>query len=137
VVAFLDTNILIYAVDTSDAVKQPKAVALVQRLLTEPAPVCISTQVAIEYLRWVRKHAPDADKAATLLDLLTPFRCQSTSITLIRSAWTLAEAHTLSWFDALIVQAAIDARCDTLYSEDLQHGRKFGGLEVVNPFVQR
>ncbi len=134
-VAFLDTNILIYAVDTSNAVKQPKAVALVQRLLTDPAPVCISTQVAIEYLRWVRKNAPDADKAATLLDLLTPFRCQSTSITLIRNAWTLAAAHTVSWFDALMVQAAIDARCDTLYSEDLQHGRKFGGLEVVNPFV--
>jgi predicted nucleic acid-binding protein len=72
---------------------------------------------------------------AYALDLLTPFRCQSTSITLIRNAWTLAEANTLSWFDALIVQAAIDARCDTLYSEDLQHGRKFGGLEVVNPFV--
>ena len=133
--AFLDTNILIYAVDTSEAVKQAKAVALVQRLLTDPAPVCISTQVAIEYLRWVRKNAPDADKAANLLDLLTPFRCQSTSITLIRSAWTLADAHTLSWFDALIVQAAIDSRCTTLYSEDLQHGRKFGGLEVVNPFA--
>ena len=135
-VAFLDTNILIYAVDTSEAVKQPKAVALVQRLLTNPAPVCISTQVAIEYLRWVRKHAPDANKAASLLDLLTPFRCQSTSITLVRNAWTFADAHTLSWFDALIVQAAIDARCTTLYSEDLQHGRKFGGLEVVNPFAE-
>lgn len=133
--AFLDTNILIYAVDISEVVKQPKAVALVRRLLTDPAPVCISTQVTIEYLRWVRKHAPDEDKAANLLDLLTPFRCQSTSITLIRNAWILADAHTLLWFDALIVQAAMDARCDTLYSEDLQHGRKFGGLEVVNPFA--
>ena len=95
-VAFLDTNILIYAVDTSEAIKQPEAVALVQRLLTDPAPVCISTQVAIEYLRWVRRHAPNADNTATLLDLLTPFRCQSTSIALIRNAWILADTHTLS-----------------------------------------
>jgi predicted nucleic acid-binding protein len=116
-------------------VKQPKAVALIQRLLTDTAPVCISTQVAIEYLRWVRKSGAPPDRAARLPDLLTPFRCQSTSITLIRNAWTLADAHTLSWFDALIVQAAIDARCDTLYSEDMQNGRKFGGLEVVNPFT--
>lgn len=133
--AFLDTNVLIYAVDTSEAEKQLKAVALIKRLLTDTAPVCISTQVAIEYLRWVRKSGAPADKLANLPDLLTPFRCQSTSITLIRNAWALADAHTLSWFDALIVQAAIDARCDTLYSEDLQRGRKFGGLEVVNPFA--
>ncbi len=133
--AFLDSNILIYAVDTSEAVKQPKAVALIQRLLTDTAPVCISTQVAIEYLRWVGNSGAPADKLARLPDLLTPFRCQSTSITLVRNAWALADAHTLSWFDALIVQAAIDARCDTLYSEDLQHGRRFWGLDVVNPFV--
>jgi predicted nucleic acid-binding protein len=41
----------------------------------------------------------------------------------------------LSWFDALIVSAAQQAGCDVLYSEDLQHGQRFGSLRVVNPFV--
>src|SRR6185437_7025944 len=47
----------------------------------------------------------------------------------------LHQAHSLSPRDALIVQAALDARCDVLLSEDLQHGRRFGDLEVSNPFA--
>jgi hypothetical protein len=47
----------------------------------------------------------------------------------------LHQAHSLSVWDGLIVQAALDAQCDVLLSEDLQHGRRFGSLEVVNPFL--
>src|SRR5688572_3319419 len=43
--------------------------------------------------------------------------------------------HSVSFWDALIVQAAVDARCDILLSEDLQNGRRFGDLEIVNPFL--
>ena len=49
-------------------------------------------------------------------------------------ALALAASHGLSPWDALIVQAALDAGCDTLVSEDLQAGRRFGALLVVNPF---
>ena len=52
-----------------------------------------------------------------------------------RAARLLSQAHSLAWFDALIVQAALEAGCTHLYSEDLQHGRRFGALQVVNPFV--
>ncbi len=52
-----------------------------------------------------------------------------------RAALALARDHSLHFFDALIVVAAIEAGCDTLFSEDLQHGRKFGGLTIVNPFL--
>jgi predicted nucleic acid-binding protein len=43
---------------------------------------------------------------------------------------------TISASDALIVAAALEAGCDTLFSEDMQHGRKFGGLTIVNPFIK-
>ncbi len=43
--------------------------------------------------------------------------------------------HGLPFYDALIVSAAIEAGCDTLFSEDMQHGRSIGGLAIVNPFV--
>jgi predicted nucleic acid-binding protein len=49
-------------------------------------------------------------------------------------AMDLARDQSLSFYDALMVAAALDADCDVLFSEDLQHGRAFGGLEVVNPF---
>ena len=52
------------------------------------------------------------------------------------AALALARDHRLSFYDALIVAAAQEAGCDTLYTEDMQHGRKFGGLVIVNPFVE-
>jgi predicted nucleic acid-binding protein len=52
---------------------------------------------------------------------------------LIVAASRLEEEHTLSFWDALIVQAAIQAGTDRLVSEDLQHGRRFGSLPIENP----
>jgi predicted nucleic acid-binding protein len=52
------------------------------------------------------------------------------------SARALAEDHRLSFYDALIVAAAIEAGCDTLFSEDIQHGRTIGGLAIVNLFLE-
>ena len=52
------------------------------------------------------------------------------------AARALAEAHRLSFYDALIVASAIEAGCDTLYTEDMQHGRGIGELAIVNPFLE-
>ena len=52
------------------------------------------------------------------------------------SARALAEEHRLSFYDALIVASAIEAGCDLLYSEDMQHGRTIGGLSIINPFLE-
>jgi len=52
------------------------------------------------------------------------------------AAVSLARDHGLSFYDALIVASAIESGCDILYTEDLQHGRSFGGLAIVNPFLE-
>ena len=52
------------------------------------------------------------------------------------NAVALARDHGLAFYDALIVASAIEAGCDTLFSEDMQHGRKIGGLAIVNPFLE-
>ena len=52
------------------------------------------------------------------------------------AAVSLAREHGLSFYDALIVASAVEAGCDILYSEDMQHGRTFGGLGIVNPFLE-
>ena len=57
---------------------------------------------------------------------------RSTSIIAARA---LAQDHQLSFYDALIVVSAIEAGGDTLFSEDMQHGRSIGGLAIVNPFL--
>jgi predicted nucleic acid-binding protein len=46
-----------------------------------------------------------------------------------------ARDHNVAFYDALILAAAIEAGCDTLYSEDFQHGRRFGNCMIVNPFL--
>jgi predicted nucleic acid-binding protein len=52
------------------------------------------------------------------------------------AALLLARDHSFAFCDALIVASAIEAGCDILYSEDMQHGRVIGGLPIRNPFVE-
>ena len=54
---------------------------------------------------------------------------------LILDAHQLAIREQLSWFDALVAEAAIRSRCSLLFSEDFSHGRRIAGLEVVNPLL--
>jgi predicted nucleic acid-binding protein len=53
----------------------------------------------------------------------------------LREAVRLQQRAKLSFWDALVVQAAIDSGCERLYSEDLNPGQRFGSLVVVNPFA--
>ena len=62
-------------------------------------------------------------------------RVRDISVSIHEAGPALAREHRLSFHDALIVAAAIEAGCDTLFSEDMQHGRRIGGLMIVNPFL--
>jgi predicted nucleic acid-binding protein len=57
------------------------------------------------------------------------------SQTLFSQALRLEEKYHLSWYDSLIVAAAMEGQCSTLFSEDLQHGQRFGDLQIKNPFL--
>lgn len=72
---------------------------------------------------------------AVIEELLGPALALTTAVH--AKAVLLARKYELSFYDALIVAAALDAECDTLCSEDLQHGQKFGTLRVENPFRRR
>jgi predicted nucleic acid-binding protein len=69
---------------------------------------------------------------AVIADLLGPVAPLTAAIH--ARSLALARDHELSFFDALIVAAALDAGCHLLFSEDLQHGQRFGALTVENPF---
>jgi predicted nucleic acid-binding protein len=56
------------------------------------------------------------------------------SLELFHAALTIQSRYRLSWYDSIIVGAAIESGCSTLYSEDMQHGAKFGAMQVQNPF---
>ena len=129
--AFFDTNILVYTA-TSDAKKQ-QAVACLGR------GGCASVQVLNEFVhvarRKLRHDWPQIELALGLfrasLDDVVPVTLNTHT-----GAVSLAREHSLSFYDALIVAAAIEAGCDTLFTENMQHGRSIGGLTIVNPFLE-
>lgn len=132
--SFLDTNLLVYADAGDEPVKQRIAIELIKRHRASATGV-VSTQVLQEYvnvaLRKLRlPHALVRDRLA----LYARFELVPASAELIAAALDLHAARSLAFYDALIVQAAIQSGCTQLLSEDLQHGVVLAGLEVVNPF---
>ena len=129
--AFFDTNILVYA-------QQPGAKGDRARALFASGGK-LSVQVLNEFTAVSRrKQAKDwreiTEAISDVLTLVDP--PLALTLDLHASARLLAEEHQLSVYDALIVAAAVETECDTLFTEDLQHGRKFGGLTIVNPFTE-
>lgn len=135
--AFLDTNVLVYQVDSSDARKHRIADRLVSQALHENSG-CISFQVVQECLNTaLRKSriALSAEHAQTWLDVvLEPLCTVLPSLGLYRRALALQSRWQLAFYDSLIVAAALEAGCKRLLSEDLQHGQRIEGLRIENPF---
>ena len=76
-----------------------------------------------------------ADAEQYLNQTFLPLFSVLPSATLYREALRLHATGSFSWYDSLIVSAAVHAKCEILYTEDLQHGQKIGGLQAVNPFL--
>jgi predicted nucleic acid-binding protein len=136
---FLDTNIFVYTFDASAPSKAAKATALVKHAIDTRIGV-ISYQVVQEFFNVAMRRfetpmtAAEADQylAATFRPLLTVHSSPS----LFSEALHLASKFQVSWYDSLIVAAAIEAQCDMLYSEDLQHGQRLESVTVTNPFAR-
>ena len=132
---FFDTNILVYTEDPADPFKQAIARALVQEVI-EAGQFVMSTQVMLEFYRVVtRKQLLAPAHATLLLQAWAENPVVGATPDLLLHAFTLQQSRGLSVWDALMVQAALEAGCTILYSEDLQPGARFGPLSIVNPFA--
>ena len=134
---FVDTNVLAYAHDRSETAKQPVARTLLEGLWRDRAGV-LSTQVLQElYVVTTRRFDPPLPGAAAreLVVLYASWPVVHVDIPLIVAASELEERHTLSFWDALVVEAARRAGATRLVTEDLQAGRTIGGVTVENPFA--
>lgn len=135
---FFDTNVFLYEVDKSSPEKSDIALRLVQQALLHNNGR-ISYQVVQEFLRVAltkfSKTMTRQEAIAYLRDILEPMLEVESSLSLFEEALEIHARYKLSWYDSLIVAAAIEAKCDVLYTEDLQHGQRFGELVVTNPFL--
>lgn len=135
--AFIDTNVFIYQLETSDARKHAIAERIVSDAIADKS-ACISFQVVQECLNTVLRKAEiklDAASARAYLGIvLAPLLKVTASLALFRKALDLQERFRFGFYDALIVGAALEAGCRRLLSEDLQHGQRIGTLRIENPF---
>ena len=133
---FVDTNVLVYAHDLSETVRRPIAQARLEQLWEERAGV-ISAQVLQEFYNVVtRKMKPPMSPRAArqIISAYAAWPVVSPDAALIVAASVLAERHPISFWDALIVEAARRAGARRLLTGDMQAGRRLGGVLVENPF---
>lgn len=128
---FVDTNIWIYA-----HLRKPNeprhAIAL--ELVSELADAVISPQVLAEYYNvMLRSGQADVWIQENLNMMLSYVRLQALNEAVVRRGWQIRNRYGFSIWDSQIVAAALEAGCDTLYSEDMQSGQVIESLTVINP----
>jgi predicted nucleic acid-binding protein len=129
--AFFDTNILVYAQQAGAKADRSRALIMGGGKL--------SVQVLNEFTAVSRRNQGKdwREIGEAISDVLALVDAPlALTLDLHQAARALAEDQLLSFYDALIVAAAIGGGCDVLYSEDMQHGRSIGGLAIVNPFLE-
>src|SRR5438105_271731 len=129
---FLDTNIVVYAFSANDP-RSEKAEALLA------AGGVISVQVLNEFVNVsCRKNRRDWDEIQKALHVLKTLLDPPLPVTmeLHEAAIAIARSYRYHFYDSLIIAAALRANCALLYSEDLQHEQRIGGLVIHNPFAQ-
>lgn len=134
--AFVDTNVLVYAVDEADPTKQ----RIARTLLAQTTELVVSAQVLGEfYVTVTRKLAVvvAADTAGELVNKLVRLPCVAVDGQLVQRALVASQRWQLSYWDALVLEAARQAGCVRVLTEDLTDGAVYDGLRIENPFAVR
>ncbi len=135
---FLDTNVFVYAFDTREPEKSAAASDLVRKAIKTKSGV-VSYQVVQEFFSVAftrfQKPLPVLDAEHYIQTIFSPLLAVHSSPRLFLEAIRIRNTHRLSWYDSLIVAAALESNCGILYSEDLQTGRNLEGIKIENPFA--
>lgn len=141
--ALADTNVLVYRFDPRDPLKQARAEDLLRERGSQ-GTLRIAHQAVVEFVAAVTRplgaHAPLLSREQALQEgetILSLYEVLYPDEELLRLALRAAPAYGLSWFDAHMWAYAERYGLDELISEDFQHGRLYGTVRVVNPFVDR
>ena len=134
--AFFDTSILVYSVDTKETGKYDLAADLVERHLVREDGA-ISAQVLREFYSVSRKmkNPLSDERARTIVGYFSTFRVLPEDAGTVLNAVRRHQEMSLSFWDALIVEAALKSGADRLFTEDMQHGQVIEGMRVENPFL--
>jgi predicted nucleic acid-binding protein len=136
---FVDTNILMYAHDTAAGEKHARARALVEDLWETRSGV-VSTQVLQELAVNLRRKAKKPLDAKATREVVSDYLAWHSVVNggdSIPEALELEARYEISFWDALVIQAAQIAGAEILYTEDLSDGQRYGTVRVENPLMRR
>ena len=133
---FVDTNVIVYAVDTGAPAKRRLVVDLLRRMISDRALV-LSPQSLNECYRVItdRKRLLPREQAREFIFGLAPSCTAPLSSEVTRMAWQIQDLAGYSFWDCMLLASASLAGCDMFVSEDMQHGRELGRLTIMNPFT--
>ena len=132
---FFDTNILVYCTDTTAPEKQAIARALISQAGAS-GDAMVSTQVLIELFNVLtRKQLMPSAHAKVLVTAYTGWAVVPSDVSLVTAAIEKSIQHQLSIWDSMVIEAALRGGAQTLLTEDMSNGQRFGSLTVVNPFA--
>ena len=136
----VDTNVLVYAFDADEPVKQAKSQRLLDQLVSRRGETLLLWQVAGEFLCCLRKwqsagKMSSQDVEANFGDVTASLPLRLPAASMFAVSFQLSSRYSLSHWDSLLLAGCKEAGVDVLYSEDLDHGTDYDGVRVVNPFV--
>lgn len=133
--SFFDTNVLVYAEVADEPVKRQLAIESITQAMREGTGA-ISTQVLQEFfVVSTRKLGIEPATAQRRMQLLTKLNVIQVTAEDTLDAVDLVRLHQVSYWDALIINAARKGGCATLVSEDMNHGQSINGVQIRNPFI--
>jgi len=131
---FIDTNLLVCALDKADPEKQVKARELLRKIESDCLGV-ISTQVLQEYyVVATRKLKVKPELMKKIISSLSKYEIVVINQPIIEKAIDISMSNKISFWDALIVASAVAARCRIIWTEDLNQGQSISKIKIENPF---
>ena len=131
---FIDTNVWVYALTEQDHAKKKIAAELISKTCLEDT-ICVNAQVLKEFANFAFKRTKkSADEINAMLKKMSSYSFVPDTKELVMQAVALKERYDVGFYDSLMLSAANKAKCDVIYTEDLNSGQKYGAVTAINPF---
>jgi predicted nucleic acid-binding protein len=132
---FIDSNVFIYAIQSSDVSKAERAALWLVHLAKSGAGVA-NLQVLNEVTNvLIRRGLMKPEEIFTVIDTYRAFGTEPVTMEIVAAARLIHFEAGYSWWDCILLASAIERRCGFFLTEDLQHGHRLYGLTIVNPFL--
>ncbi len=132
---FLDTNILLYALGPEDDLKRSTTAGRILSCNDISFSIQVFQEFYVQATHSRRKDPLSHHEATGLIEKLSNYPVQENTLAVLQLALEIKNTYQTSFWDGSILAAANILECNTVFSEDLNHGQKYGKVVVINPFL--